>query len=251
MEPTGIEVKSLSVAAGDRQILRNVDARLAVGQLLAVLGPNGSGKSTLLRVLAGLPLEPPLKISSESRRVGVGALTAWIGNIPELAFPLSVGDLVAMGRIGRENNKDRDEAAIVAALERVDALHLRKRDFSTLSGGEKQRAVLARALAQEAKTLLLDEAFAALDIRYQADLGRLLQTLVNENGYAIAMVCHDFNFASHWATHALLLRDGQALASGAAASVFTTENIQLLYPGLRWTEGRHPVTRRLQICFRD
>ncbi|MEK7689714.1 MAG: ATP-binding cassette domain-containing protein, partial [Bdellovibrionota bacterium] len=123
--------------------------------------------------------------------------------------------------------------------------------FSTLSGGEKQRAVLARALAQQAKILLLDEAFAALDIRYQADLGRLLKTLVRDNGYAVAMVCHDLNFASHWSTHSLLMRDGCILASGESAGVFTQVNITNLYPELRWVAGRHPKSGALQICFRD
>jgi iron complex transport system ATP-binding protein len=210
-----------------REILKNLNLELFAGEFVCILGPNGAGKSTLLRLLAGLEVPTmgqahlgPTPIHAMPR-LDLARQVALVEPMVSLNFPFSVEQLVHMGRAP---HRDRwfesavDLAAVEDALTAMDCLPLRGRDFRTLSSGEKQRVLVAGALAQQTCVLLLDEPAAFLDIQHQVDLFRALQRLAAQ-GYLIVAVTHDFNLASAWASRLLLLKDGLLAASGTPAEL--------------------------------
>lgn len=219
--------------------VRGVSVQARPGELATVLGPNGSGKSTLLRLLAG-GLRPesgtaalagkPLETWSRSALARQLAVVTQNEHIP---FPVTARNLVAMGRyphLGlwrRERESDREATA--AAMTRCGVAELRDRDFGTLSGGEKQRVRIARALAQEPRILLLDEPTAALDMRYEMEIFRLLKELAESDGAAVMVVTHNLNLAARFGDRHLLLKDGAVMAEGDTSEVVTAENVSRVY----------------------
>jgi iron complex transport system ATP-binding protein len=220
--------------------LSDVDLAVPAGAFYAIVGPNGCGKTTLLRLLLGA-LEPR---SGEIRFDG-RAVRAWsrrdlarrIGVVPQvepLVFPVTVRELVAMGRYPHLGNwraeGPGDRAAVDRAMETCDVATLRDRPVSTLSGGEQQRARLARALAQEPETLVLDEPTASLDISHEMEIFELLRSLA-DRGVTVVMVTHNLNTAARYADRILLLDGGRAAAEGTANTVFTRDTLERVY---RW-----------------
>lgn len=219
--------------------VRDVSVQARPGKLATVLGPNGSGKSTLLRLLAG-GLRPesgtaalagkPLEAWSRSALARQLAVVTQNEHIP---FPVTARNLVAMGRyphLGlwrRERESDREATA--AAMARCGVAELRDRDFGTLSGGEKQRVRIARALAQEPRILLLDEPTAALDMRYEMEIFRLLKELAESDGAAVVVVTHNLNLAARFGDCHLLLKNGAVMAEGDTSKVVTAENVSRVY----------------------
>jgi iron complex transport system ATP-binding protein len=205
-----------------RAILKSLDLQLFAGEFVCILGPNGAGKSTLLRLLAGM--EAPSIGQAHLGTTPIHAMprldlarqVALVEPMVNLNFPFSVEQMVYMGRAPHRDRwfeSAADLAAAEEALAAMDCLPLRGRDFRTLSSGEKQRVLVASALAQQTCVLLLDEPAAFLDIQHQVDLFRALQRLASQ-GYLVVAVTHDFNLASAWASRLLLLQDGRLAASG-------------------------------------
>lgn len=236
--------------------LHGVGLTVPTGALFGILGPNGSGKTTLLRVLAGI-LAPDsgrvrvdgLDLSSLSRR----ALARRLAVVPQethLAFDYSVLEIALMGRyphlgtFGLEGPTDVEVAR--QALSATGTLDLARRSFSTLSGGEKQRVVIASALAQAPEIMLLDEPTASLDLGYQIEVAGLLRRLNEEHKVTMVVATHDLNFAVNLCTDLALLRKGLVIASGKTESVLTREAIAALY-GVDADVGRHPATGRLVV----
>ena len=229
--------------------LDGVDIDVPPGGVYAILGPNGSGKSTLLKVLLGA-LAPQAGEACYAGR----ALAVWtprelarrIGVVPqheELAFPITVRELVAMGRYPHLGNWRRegeaDRAAIEQAMIRCDVLGLADRSLATLSGGERQLVRIARALAQEPETLVLDEPTAALDIRHEMEIFELVAALAAAGGVTVVLVTHNINLAARYASRILLLDRGRVAAEGEPAAVLTRETVERVY---RWpvVVERHP-----------
>ena len=234
-----------------RDAVRDVSLRAEPGVVSTVLGPNGSGKSTLLRLLAG-----GVRPRSGTAEYGGRPLDQWpprtlarrlavVTQHEHVPFPVTAGSLAAMGRyphLGpwrRERAKDR--AAVAAAMERCGVAGLEDRDFRTLSGGERQRVRIARALAQEPRVLLLDEPTAALDMRYEMSIFRLLRELATNEGTAVVVVTHNLNLAARFGDRHLLLADGATAAEGSSAEVITGENVSRVY---QWPVG--VVSQRFQ-----
>jgi len=235
-----IEVEGLSVRLAGRTLLRDVALRLRRGQVLALLGANGAGKSTLLRALCGdlAPSAGAIRLDGRplerwSRREQARRRAVMLQD-SSLAFPFSALDVVLMGRAphveGVERRRDRDIAR--AALARVDAAALEARLYPTLSGGEKQRVQMARALAQVwepvvdgGRALLLDEPTASLDPRHQHVGMRQVRAFAAEGGAAL-VVLHDLNLAARYADAALLLAGGEVVARGPVREVLTETNLQ-------------------------
>lgn len=217
----GLEAKALAVAGR----LQDLNAQLAPGRITAICGPNGAGKSTLLQSLAGL-LAPdggavllddaPLPPSRQRARA--------IGYLPqsgEIAWDLSVAALVALGRLP---HGDRGEAQVAAALQATDLAAFADRPVSTLSGGEKARALLARVLAGEPRWILADEPLAALDLAHQLALLARLRTAATQD-VGVVLVLHDLALAMNHADHVLVLQDGRLAAEGPPEQALAAEVI--------------------------
>lgn len=223
--------------AGDT--LAGVSFRIAPGEFVGLVGPNGSGKTTLLRCLSGLLLPQGGTVLLEDR-----ALAEWrpadlarrLGVVPQsegTGFGFTVREVVAMGRYPhrrrwqRESGRDRE--AVDAALRLTGLTDLAGRPVTALSGGEGQRVVLARALAQEPRLLLLDEVTAHLDLSYQAEVLSLLRSLQREAGLTIVAVLHDLNLAARFCGRLFLLAKGRILAAGLPSEVLTTDHLSAAY----------------------
>lgn len=223
---------------GERDAVAAVDLAVAAGEMVALLGPNGSGKSTLLRLLVGA-----LKPDAGDVTLFGRAIDAWpredvaravgvVTQAEEPTFGLSVRELVSMGRyphIGpwrRERAVDR--AATRRALERCWLLGLSERSVLEISGGERQRARVARALAQEPHVLLLDEPTASLDIAYEMSLFELLAGL-RADGVTVVIVTHNINVAARYADRLVLLDCGRVAAGGIPRDVLTHDIIEAVY----------------------
>jgi iron complex transport system ATP-binding protein len=227
-----LEWKDLAVAVRDREILSDVSGSLEGGRLDAVIGPNGAGKSTLLKILAGIC--PPTRGSVVLDGRGVRAWSAperacrmaYLPQFRPVTTPVVVDDLVAMGRLPhrglwRPLGQD-DRRAVKAAMERMEISHLGRRDASTLSGGELQRAFLARCLAQGSPVLLLDEPLTGLDIGHQLSLLAILEDLARE-GRTVLWSVHDLRLAAEHSGEIWLLDKGRLTAKGRAALVLESE----------------------------
>jgi iron complex transport system ATP-binding protein len=218
----------------------DVDLTVPAGAFYAVIGPNGCGKTTLLRLLLAA-LEPRQgTVRYRGRPVGDWPrreLARCVGVVPQsepLVFPLSVRDLVGMGRYPHlgswRGEGPTDRAAVDRAMETCDVAQFATRSLDTLSGGEQQRARVARALAQEPDTLVLDEPTASLDVRHEMGIFELLRSLA-DSGVTVLMVTHNLNVAARYADRLLLLDHGRSAAEGPAETVFTRENLERVY---RW-----------------
>jgi iron complex transport system ATP-binding protein len=231
------EFQNLTYRIGSKTLLQQVSGQAHAGEVLAVVGANGAGKSTLLRLLSG-----DLKPTSGDLQFGGGPLAKWPPaglarrravltqqHTLELAF--EVRELVLLGRYPHFGGAPtaHDHAVVVAALAAVGLAHLAGRRYPTLSGGEQQRAQLARVLAQvweaEAGFLLLDEPLTGLDLRHQHHTLEVARDLARQRGFGVVAVLHDLNLAAQYADQILMLRHGQAVALGPAAGVLTCENI--------------------------
>lgn len=249
-----MEARGVSFDAADLAILRDIDLAVRKGERLGIVGPNGSGKSTLLRCFyawhrpkAGVVLmdgRDVFDVAAPERARAIGVLAQH----SEAGLGLRIGDVVALGRLPHRSSWGAESAADLAAIE--DALAAvglsdwRDRPFAPLSGGEKQRVLFARALAQTPSILILDEPTNHLDIRHQLEL---LEAARRRNITIIATL-HDLNLASQWCDRVCLLCEGQVRAIGAPEEVLTPQLIAAAY-GVEVDTSRDPRTGRIRLHF--
>jgi iron complex transport system ATP-binding protein len=220
-------------------VLDDVSLEISKGGLVGILGPNGSGKTTLLRLLSGTRRPSGGRVLLEGRpldryaRREVARRIAVVPQETELAFEYSVLEMVLMGRhphLGLFALEGPADLAIAREMLRATGTAaLETRRFSTLSGGEKQRVVIAAALTQASEVLLLDEPTASLDLAYQLEVASLLTELNRSRGVTIAVSTHDLNLAAAVCQHLVLLKAGRVLAHGPTIEVLTAENVRALY----------------------
>ncbi|MCY2926737.1 MAG: ABC transporter ATP-binding protein [Planctomycetota bacterium] len=220
-------------------VLRDVSFTAAAGELVCLLGPNGSGKSTLLRCLLGL-LTPAAgevlldgkKLADYSAR-GLARMLGYVPQFPRSAFEFTVEQIVLMGRLahlgvlGLAGKADRTVAHL--AMQMTHTLELAGRSLSELSGGEAQRVMIARALAQQPALMLLDEPTSHLDLRNQLLIHQMMQRLAHDWQMAVVCVSHDINLAAQFADRILLLRSGEILADGPPAAVIRADVLSAVY----------------------
>ena len=225
--------------------VRGVSLEVARASMTAVIGANGSGKSTLIRMLAGLlhPASGEILLDSTALEQWQprkrAREIAYMRQVTSTAFPFPVVDIVLSGRtplvprFHLESAHDRERA--MEALERTGAAHLAGRSFTALSAGERQMVILARALAQEPRLLLLDEPSASLDLKHRADLMRTLARLREQRGLSVIMITHDLQLTGSLFDRILAMRCGEAAAEGPPSEVLRSSVLAQIYhePNLR------------------
>lgn len=245
-----LSIEDVTLRYEARTVLRDVSLSASTGEVLALIGPNGVGKSTLIRAISGSLKPLSGRVTVEGRDVyqlRVEERAQLIAVVPQavrLPEAFSVFETVLMGRtpylgwLGRESEKDR--SAVQSALVCTNTAELIARPLGELSGGEQQRVLIARALAQSARTLLLDEPTAHLDLKHQASVLSLVRSLAHDENHAVLIALHDLNLAAQYADRVALLSNGAVAAIGTPEEVLTAENLSPAY-GLHITVYEHPA----------
>ena len=235
---SAIQLTDVTVVLGGAPVVDRVDLAFDEGGWVALIGPNGAGKTTLLRAIARLvPFSGSIELegrpTAAMRRSELSRLIAVVPQDPSTPAWMTVGEYVLLGRtphlgaLAKEGRRDLEAAA--RALERLDLSGFDERPLGTLSGGEKQRVVVARALAQEARIILLDEPTAALDIGHQQQALDLLDVLRGESGLTLVAAMHDLTLAAQYAERMVLLDSGRIVADGVPQDVLTEATIARHY----------------------
>ena len=251
-----IDVSFSYRTASTSRVLDQVSLAVDRGELVGILGPNGSGKTTLLKVLAGALAPSSGSVTLDGRAIGglsrreVARRIAFVPQDTHPAFDFTSLDIVLMGRfphLGTFALEGPDDLAIAhRALDATGMSSFDHRPFSTLSGGEKQRVVIAGALAQSPELLLLDEPTASLDSGHQIEVQTLLRRLNADRGATLVLSTHDLNLAAALCRRLVLLRDGVAIAAGPTEAVLTPDTVLALY-GVDADVARHPRSGRLTV----
>ncbi len=253
-----IDVGSVSFRYQKDWVLQDISFQVGRGEFIGVIGPNGSGKTTLLKILYRL-LSPqqgevlfelvPLK---RMTRTDIAKRIAVVAQETHLLFPFRVIEIVLMGRspylgyLMFESKKDLEIAK--KAMEWTEILSLSDRPIDELSGGERKRVFIARALAQEPEVILLDEPTANLDIHHQVEFLDLILSLNRERGLTIIMATHDMNIASEFCDRLILLREGRIHKMGAPKEVITKETMDTVYGCDVWVD-QNPVSGTPRISL--
>lgn len=230
-----LTVKDLCVNLGEKEIVKKVSLETSGNSFVALLGPNGSGKSTLLRSIYRV-LKPSGGIilfdgkdSEELSNKKLAKDMAVVSQFNNLNFDFTVREIVMMGRTPHLNmfqtESSKDYEIVNTALEKVGMKHYGDRSYASLSGGEKQRIMLARAIAQEPKLLILDEPTNHLDVRYQLQI----LSIVKDLGINVLAALHDLTLASQFCDYLYLLKDGEIDSQGKPEEVLTKEAIKRVY----------------------
>ena len=250
-----IQTRDLSFAYQDRLVLHAVSLSVDRGEMIGILGPNGSGKTTLLKIFSAvLHGQGAVKINDRGietyGRRDLSKLFAVVAQESRVNFPYTVAEVVLMGRasyhsaFALEGKKDLEIAR--ASMELTDCLLFANRYLHELSGGEKQRVMIARALAQEPEILLLDEPSAFLDLKHQVQVFELLRRLNRDRGLTIVAALHDLNLASLFFPRLVVLRDGKIYRDGSPKEVLTEKTIEEVY-GIRVRIEQDPASAKPQL----
>ena len=220
-------------------ILKGIGFAVSEGLMTAILGPNGSGKTTLFKCITGLwkPRQGTILFGGRDLlQLSWGQRAGIIAVVPqehEPPFPYSVADVVLMGRAAHVSlfaaPSEQDRLKADEAIEKLDIGHLRDRAYTKLSGGERQLVLIARALAQEAPILILDEPTSHLDFRNQITILRKVRHIVRQKGLTVLMTLHDPNLAMQFSDRVVMMCDGRILAENAPQAALTRENLLEMY----------------------
>jgi iron complex transport system ATP-binding protein len=235
---TALAARDLAVELDGASVLDGVEVEVGEGGWATIAGPNGAGKTTLLRAIAGLvAYRGTIRLGGDdARELGRRRLARTVALVPQNpATPpaMTVAEYVLLGRtphlgyLAQEGRRDREAAR--AAIARLELDRFAQRRLATLSGGERQRVVLARALAQEARVLLLDEPTSALDLGHQQQVLELVDELRRHEGLAVLCAMHDLTLGGQYADRLVLLARGRVVAAGEPREVLTEEALEALY----------------------
>ncbi|MDE1567783.1 ABC transporter ATP-binding protein [Aquabacter sp. P-9] len=236
-----IEARGIRVRRGGTAVLDGVSLTAARGELLGLIGPNGAGKTTLLRALCGLDAVEAGTLTIDGQRLAdlgraaLGRTISYLAQGGRIHWPMRVDELVALGRLPHTPSPDAYDPAVERALAAADVLSLRHRITGSLSGGERARVLLARALAVEAPVLLADEPVAALDPYHQLQVMELMRDTARA-GTAVVLVLHDLTLAARFCHRLALMQGGRILAEGPPEDVLHPDRMETAF-GVRIEAG--------------
>lgn len=253
-----IDVDDLWVGYTEEPVLRGVSLQVRMGEFVGILGPNGSGKTTLLLTLSGvIPVRRgsitivgrPLNRLKPRERARAMAVVAQDSDI---RFPFACREVVLMGRYPHQRawqwDQAADEAVVGRVMAKTDTEGLAERLITGISGGERQRVLMAKALAQETPVLLLDEATSAMDIHRKLQIFRVLRDLNEREGLTVVAVLHDVNLAALFCRRLVFLKDGRIEADGPIEDVLTAQTLQTVYDTTAIVQPI-PGTGKSQVSF--
>ncbi|MGM0365218.1 MAG: ABC transporter ATP-binding protein [Actinomycetota bacterium] len=251
-----VEVKNLNFSYNGNPVLRNISFGVEKNSFISILGPNGSGKSTLINIISRVLKKYGGNINIDSKDLAslssreVAKLVAVVPQSTNPGFNFTVREMVAMGRypyISRlESLKQTDEAAVESVIKKTRLNSFADRRYNELSGGEKQRVIIAQALVQDTPLLLLDEPTSHLDINFQIELMDLFGKLNRDDGKTVIGIFHDINLAIQYSNKALFLKDGTVFDYGNIEDVVTEENIERVFSSEVYV-AKNPFTGKLYI----
>jgi len=233
-----IQVKALNFKYNIDDVLKQISLEINEGGFISILGPNGSGKTTLLKNICSIlkPTEGEIDIYGKTikayKHKELAKILAVVHQNSEISFDFTVEEIVTMGRHPHVNKfqgeSKMDKAIVERSLKLTETYHLKSKYIQNISGGERQRVMIARALCQQPQILLLDEPISHLDIKYQLEIMKLCRTL-NDNKMTILTTLHDINMASRFSDTIVLMKLGEIIEIGSPKKVLTAENIKYVY----------------------
>ncbi len=251
-----LEARGVSFRYDDREVLSGVDLALSPGEIVVLLGPNGAGKSTLIRILCGLLAPAAGTVALKGRppedydRREAARLLSVVGQDPPLDFPMTVAEYVRLGRFAHHGffgaATADDERLVDDALSLTGTATLRDRPLSAISAGERQRASVARAVAQGAAAMLLDEPTAFLDIYHRVAFHEIVERLARTCGVGALVASHDLQLCAEYGGRIVLLHEGKVRAAGTPEDVLTEENVREV-SGVTVVRDRNPVTGSVRL----
>ena len=232
-----LTINKLSFNYTGIQVLKDVELELGLGEILSIVGPNGSGKSTLLKCINRIlktTQNTVLIDGKDTSKLNLKELSKIMGYVPQSStstFPFTVFDVVLMGRKPyiHWNLSEQDNEIVAEMLDFLGIGELAMRHFNELSGGEQQKVIVARALAQQPQILLLDEPTSSLDIKHQLEILCMLRSLTQSKERSVIVTMHDLNLASRFSDRMIMLKQGKIFAGGTPELVLTEENIEKVY----------------------
>jgi iron complex transport system ATP-binding protein len=254
-----LKIKDVAFSYFNGLVLDGINLNLDAGEMIGLLGPNGSGKSTLIKIACGLlrPVQGKVVLDGVEinnwKRKNIARLIAVVPQQLNIPFGFTVEEVVNLGRIPflkpLADEKEADIQMVRNAMDLVGVAPLRERRFNELSGGEKQKAILAMALAQEPKILLLDEPTAHLDINHQIQIFELVQRLNTEKHITVMAALHDLNMAALYFKRLVLLKKGKILIDGTPDQVITEGRIKDVF-GADVVVSTHPTTGQPHVIIK-
>jgi iron complex transport system ATP-binding protein len=232
-----LSINKLSFNYAGHPILKDVEFNVDEGEVLSIVGPNGSGKSTLLKCINRVLKAKQGTVYVDGKdvsKINYRDLSKLVGYVPQSStstFSFTVFDMILMGRRPyiTWSLSERDSDIVAETMDFLGIGELAKRHFNELSGGEQQKVIIARALAQEPKTLLLDEPTSSLDIRHQLEILCMVRNLTQDGERSVVITMHDLNLSSRFSDRMLMLKKGEIYACGTPREVITEENIKAVY----------------------
>ena len=234
-----LQTQPINFSYDQDTILHSISISINPGEFIGVIGPNGSGKSTLLKLLGGLlkPDSGQLNFKGKSyldyQRKQLAQSITWVPQEHPMVFPFKVSEIVLMGRHPHLSaftfEGDEDIEIARNAMARTQTLQFAQRNFNEISGGEKQRVVIAGAITQEPELMILDEPTSALDIKYQIQILKILKQLNEDKNMTVILAMHDLHLAAKFCNRLILLEDGKIFQDGKAKEVLQKEHIEKVY----------------------
>ena len=233
-----LQIKNLSFGYKKNQmILNNINLEIKQGEILGILGPNGTGKTTFIKCINNIHKPNEGRILYDGNNImnlsqlNIAKIIAYVPQYTNNFFPMNVIDTVMMGRMPyvKKNYSDEDKEIVFSIIKKMNLEEFAFRNIKEMSGGERQRVFIARAMAQQPNIIILDEPTSSLDLYNQLFILHTITQLAKENNITIIMTIHDLNLASMFCDNILMLKDAHIFAHGKPESILTAENIYEMY----------------------